>query len=226
MTTSSAKKILLVVAHPDDEVLGCGATVAKHVQAGDEVHLLVLADGETSRAQADLSHRHGALAKSCQTLGIKTHQQESFPDNQMDSVPLIHIVRKIEERLKAIKPELIYTHYVHDLNVDHQITHAAVLTACRPQPGASVREIRCFEVVSSTHWTSSQAGHTFSPNLFIDVASTLAQKMAALKHYDAEMRPWPHQRSYKGLEVLAQFRGASVGVEAAEAFVIERRLEH
>lgn len=225
MTTSSAKKILLVVAHPDDEVLGCGATVARHVRRGDEVHLLVLADGETSRAQADLDHRSSALAKSCQTLGIKAHRQESFPDNQLDRVPLIDVVRKVEAQVRALRPDLVYTHFAHDLNVDHRVAHAAVLTACRPQPGATVREIRCFEVVSSTHWIGAQASATFNPNLFVDVSETLAIKLEALRHYDAEMRPWPHQRSYKGLEVLAQFRGASVGVEAAEAFVVERRIE-
>jgi LmbE family N-acetylglucosaminyl deacetylase len=217
------KKVLVVAAHSDDEVLGCGGTIARHVKEGCQVYIVTLTDGVSSRK----SERNCAIDrkiffdKSCELLGVSKWKSYNFPDNAMDSVPLISVVKDIEAVVLEFGPEIVYTHFSGDLNVDHQIVHKAVMTACRPQPLSLVREIRCFEVASSTDWNSGEA---FAPNLFVDITSTYKAKMDALKIYDEEMRNWPHQRSYKSIEACMLFRGSSVGLEYAEAFQVVRKV--
>ena len=137
------KKIAVVAAHPDDEVLGCGGTMARHVQEGDEVHVLYMADGVSSREEQNLQKdqlqlRNQAALAACNILGVSTFTFLGFPDNKMDSLPLLDIVRPLEERVRDIQPEVVYTHHHGDLNIDHQITYRAVMTACRPVPAQSV----------------------------------------------------------------------------------------
>jgi LmbE family N-acetylglucosaminyl deacetylase len=219
-------KVLVVAAHPDDEVLGCGATIARHAAAGDEVRVLILAEGITSRGKsAGLARLRRSAQAANRRLGVRKLELGRFPDNRMDGEDLLDVVRFIERRVDAFAPALVYTHHAGDLNVDHQVTHRAVLTACRPLPGSSVVRILCFEVPSSTEWQSPAAAPTFAPNWFCDVSATLAVKLDALRAYAGEMRKWPHPRSLSAVEHLARWRGATVGVDAAEAFVLARAVE-
>lgn len=218
------KKVLIVAAHTDDEALGCGGTIAKHVVQGDTVYAVFLADGVTSRPEAsaqELEERNAAAAKAHLVLGIKKSYMLGFPDNRMDSVTLLDIVQKLEGVLEKVKPEVVYTHHSGDLNIDHRVTHQAVLTACRPVPGASVKEIYAFEVLSATEWNTP--GVTpFIPNVFIDISGHLETKMEALAAYELEMRREPHARSLGNSRRLAEFRGFCVGVAAAESFALVR----
>lgn len=217
--------ILVVAAHPDDEALGCGGTIARHVAAGDEVACLFLADGATSReSEADASVRERQARRAADTLGIGEILLARFPDNRMDTVALLDVVQVIEKVVARFSPETIYTHHGGDLNIDHRITHQAVLTACRPQPGHSVRAIYGFEVPSSTEWAPPATLPPFTPTRFVDITAYLEQKRAALDCYVEEMRPWPHARSFEAVEALARMRGACVGVEAAEAFMVIREI--
>ncbi len=218
------KKILVVAAHPDDEVLGCGGTIAKHVLNKDLVHIIFMSDGVSSRknySKSNLRSRLKASKLAQSILGISSANYFNFPDNKMDSIPLLNIVQKLETVIKKFKPEIIYTHHYNDLNVDHKITHTSVITACRPQPKFSVREIYGFEVLSSTEWSPVNK-HQFKPNFFVDITKQIATKMKALKAYKKEMRAKPHSRSIKHVEVIAQHRGYSVGVDMAEAFEVYR----
>lgn len=220
----SKKKILVVAAHADDEALGCGGTIAKHSTNGDEVFLILMADGVSSRnaeSADDLQVRNIAAQQAAKILGIKKIINLGFPDNTMDSVPLLEIVKKLEVKIQEINPEIIYTHHYGDLNIDHRITNQAVLTACRPMPESSVKEIYTFEVMSSTEWSQSRI-HPFLPNFYVDVTSTYALKAAALKSYKMEMREYPHSRSIKHLEDLARYRGGCVGLKFSEAFEVVR----
>jgi LmbE family N-acetylglucosaminyl deacetylase len=225
-------KVLVVAAHPDDEVLGCGGTMARHAAAGDEVRVLILAEGATSRrAKREPARDRDALAGlgraamlAAKRLGIAHTELEKFPDNRMDGVDLLDVVKAIESRVAKFRPEVVYTHHAADLNVDHRVAHQAVLTACRPLPGATVARILCFEVPSSTEWQSPAGGH-FAPDWFVDISRTLQAKIKALQAYAGEMRPWPHARSLRAVEHLARWRGASAGLEAAEAFVLARAIE-
>jgi len=219
--------VLVIAAHPDDEVLGCGGTIAKHIKNKDIVNCLIMAEGITSRDIKDKEKKRGledlreAIFKAHKVLGTTTIQLENLPDNQMDLKSRLVIVKIIEKYLNKYKPEIVYTHFDGDLNIDHQITSQAVITACRPLI-TTVKSILFFEVPSSTEWQCSQNKSGFNPNWFEDINATLSLKMEALKYYNSELRSWPHPRSLEGVEHLARWRGCAAGLEAAEAFVLGR----
>ena len=216
-------KVLVIVSHPDDEVLGCGATIAKHIKNGDKAQVVFLADGFSSRD--DSNSRDGSAEKSSKILGCEKPIFLNFPDNQLDAIPLLEIVKKLEKVIGDFQPNIIYTHHFGDLNIDHQITHKAVMTACRPQPNFCVKEIYSFETLSATHWQSPSMKNVFNPNYFVDVSDFMDKKIKALQCYDNEMREAPHARSYESVENLSKFRGSLVGVKNAEAFCVERIVE-
>ena len=162
------KNILIVAAHPDDEVLGCGGTIIKHVEHGDEINLLFMTDGASSRpdtSDENIKERLQASKLAKTVLGVKSVKYLNFPDNAMDSIPLLNIIKKIELLINKLKPSIIYTHHFGDLNVDHQLTNDAVMTACRPTPNSTVREIYGFEVLSNTEWSNPKKAN-FNPTLF------------------------------------------------------------
>ena len=147
-----------------------------------------------------------------------------MPDNRMDSVDLLQVVREIEKSVESHAPSVVLTHHASDVNIDHRVVHDAVLAACRPQPDHPVRRLLFFEVPSSTEWGPAASAQPFSPNFFVNISSTLATKLEALKAYGSELRAFPHPRSLQAVSALAQWRGASVGVVAAEAFVLGREI--
>lgn len=221
-----SKIVLVVAAHTDDEALGCGGTIVKHVAKGDSVYAVFLADGVTSRPGAsenEQAARDTAACRAQEILGIKKSFMLGFPDNRMDSVSLLDIVKKLEQVVDQVQPQVVYTHNYGDLNIDHRITHQATLTACRPVPGASVKEIYAFEVLSASEWHTP--GYcTFTPNVFVDITAHLETKMSALEAYALEMRTPPHTRSTDNARRLSELRGSTVGVEAAEAMMAVRLL--
>lgn len=220
------KTVLVVAAHADDEALGCAGTIVRHVEEGDTVHLVFMADGVQSRresSEADFLRRLEASKHALSILGVSSSQSLELPDNKMDSVPLLEVVQKLELILEETQPSVLYTHHHGDLNIDHRLTQAAVMTACRPVPGSSVREIYGFEVLSSTEWATQQSS-PFLPNYFVDITQQLRTKLAALEAYADEMRKPPHSRSMAHAKVLAHHRGYSIGVDAAEAFEVYRTI--
>jgi N-acetylglucosamine malate deacetylase 1 len=228
----SNQNVLVVAAHPDDEVLGCGGTIARHTQNGDQVYVLILAEGITARAESgDQNHQGQKLSnleksarKANEILGVTSLFLEDFPDNRMDAVDRLKIIKKVEEFIQKFSPTTVYTHHAGDVNIDHQLTHEAVVTACRPIPGSCVKTLIFFEVASSTEWQPPGSSTPFLPNWFVDISETLELKLQALNAYEMEMRSWPHSRSIRALESLARLRGSSIGREAAEAFILGRRI--
>ena len=221
-------KILLLVAHTDDETIGMGGTICRHINNGDEVYAFSMTDGVSSRQTCDKENvktRLEASNKVSETLGFKWFKRENFPDNAMDSVPLIEIVKVIEEAKKKINPNIIYTHSSADLNIDHRIVNQATITAFRPLKDECWREIRTFEIPSSTDYGHKSVTNTFNPNLFIDISSYISKKLNALKNYEEEMLAPPNSRSYDGIQTLAKFRGNQSGLNYAEAFEVIRRIE-
>lgn len=226
------KKVLVVAAHPDDEILGCGGTILKHIELGDIVHTMIMAEGLTSRdckrdaaSRADeLSELHQTARKVADFMGVEKLIMHSFPDNRMDSVTLLDVVKKIENEVDDFKPNIVYTHHAGDVNVDHRITHDAVITACRSLPGESVADILFFETLSSTEWQMMTADKIFQPNVYVDIEKFLAKKIKLLELYASEMRDYPHPRSYKGVEILAEYRGLTVGCTYAESFMLGRSI--
>ena len=221
-------RFLVIAAHPDDEILGCGASMRKWSDQGHQVDMLILSEGITSRdAKRDRSKRVlelNKLNKSSQIakkiIGANSLKLLDFPDNRMDSIDLLDIIKEIEKHIKKIKPDILVTHFLGDLNVDHQIIHRATITAARPEPDNYVKKILCFEIPSSTEWQSTCDPSKFIPNWFEDITETLDYKIRALNAYENEMRDWPHPRSTEAIKSLAKWRGASVGLEAAEAFML------
>lgn len=218
------KTVLVVAAHSDDEALGCGGTIARHVAEGDTVYAVFLADGVSSRegtGTVELNKRMEAAERARQILGITKNYYLGLPDNRLDTLPLIEVIHPLEKVISEIKPHTIYTHHYGDLNVDHRIAHQAVMTACRPMPGSSVQEIFSFEIMSSTEWSGSMLS-PFLPNCFVDIGGYFGVKEKALLAYADEMRPFPHSRSMEHVRCLAVHRGASVGFTSAEGFMVIR----
>jgi LmbE family N-acetylglucosaminyl deacetylase len=215
-------RVLVVVAHRDDETIGAGGTLSKHAEAGDEVLAISMTDGVGSRpelrGEAAKQIRSENSEKAAEILGIDWLSSANFPDNQMDTVPFLEIVQFIENSQRGFLPEKIYTHFVGDLNVDHVLTAQATLTAFRPEPDQFCHQIVGFEVASSTDYGALSGRPLFRPDLFIGIDGQWAKKKAALEAYGSELRPYPHSRSIESLESLNRLRGNQVGLHFAEAF--------
>jgi len=220
-----SKTILVISAHSDDEALGCGGTISRYAKSGDKVHLIFMTNGVGSRNAKieEVECRKRASQESADILGVSSIQQFDFPDNKMDTAALLDVVQAIEEVIDKLRPEIIYTHHIGDLNVDHQVTHKAVITACRPQPDFFVKEVYAFEVLSSTEW-SAPGVKPFSPNVYIDITDYIDIKKQVLEVYSKEMRQPPHSRSIDNAIRLNALRGNSVGVDYAEAFELIRMI--
>jgi len=224
------KKILIVVAHPDDEVLGCFGTVARLIQEGYEAYTLILGEGKTSRDEKrvtsnkinELKILNEEIKCANNIIGIKKVFVESFPDNRFDSVDLLDIVKVITKIKDIVKPDIIFTHFENDLNIDHQITYQAVITATRPMENESVKEIYSFEVLSSTEWNYPLS---FSPNTYFDITETINLKLDAMKEYNSELCQYPHPRSLEGIELHSKHLGMQVGKKYIEAFKLIRSIK-
>ncbi len=227
MGTCSTQRIMIVAAHPDDEILGCGGAIAKHIARGDRVKAVFMTNGVGARGDdseiRDAQERRDQARVIAKLMEMDDPVFNSFPDNAMDTIALLGIVKTVEEQILLFKPNTIYTHWQGDLNVDHQLTSRAVCTAARPLPGSAVKNIFAFEVLSSTEWSLSSSA--FQPNYFIDITDFWKQKKTALSHYESEIPLSPHARSLDSIESLAKVRGMSVGFEKAEAFQVIRMID-
>ena len=226
---AGSDRILIVAAHPDDEILGCGGTATRLAREGHEVFIAILAEGMSSRyshrEQADKDtikrlHMHAQLAAD--KVGAKELILCGLPDNRLDTVPLLDLIKTVEELVDRFHPQVIYTHHPGDLNIDHGIVHRAVLTATRPMSGQCVRDIYAFEIPSSTEWAFHRLQPLFRPNVFVDIAESLETKIDAMNCYDTETRRFPHPRSPEALRAIAMRWGSVVGLTAVEAFELVR----
>jgi len=220
-------KVLIVAAHPDDEILGSGATIAKLTDNGFDVHILIAGEGAKARKTAqdtDVAKLHDCAIRAASILGANEPRFLCLPDNKLDTYPILTIIQGIEEVIKYLAPATIYTHHGGDLNIDHEIIYRATLTAARPVPLSPVKSIYTFETVSSTEWSASDLQKPFSPVRFVDITDYFDKKLKALSMYEIEIRPFPHARSIAAVEAVARMRGASVGMSLAEAFGVVREL--
>jgi LmbE family N-acetylglucosaminyl deacetylase len=226
----SAPTVLVVAAHPDDEVLGCAATAALRVSRGEAVHIAILGTGLTARTSGgavDVSAL-AALREDARAvggmLGAKSVSFADLPDNRFDTLALLDVVKQVERWLGEIAPAVVYTHHPGDLNVDHRLTFQAVLTATRPLPGAGVRDLYAFEVPSATDWAFQRLEPAFRPSVFEDVTDTIEVKLACMARYAGEARAFPHPRSAEALRATARRWGSVAGMAYAEAFELIRSL--
>lgn len=217
--------ILVIAAHPDDEVLGCGGTIARLAAEGASVSILILAEGLTARAGFDVTTQgsqldvhHERARQVARLLGAREVILAGFPDNRMDTVPLLEITQVIEREIVRVQPETVFTQHGGDLNVDHVITFRATVTATRPLRDCPVKRVYAYEVGSSTEWSFQQFAPCFEPQVFFDISAQLATKIAAMQVYESETRPFPHPRSPEALRANALRWGSVAGLHAAEAF--------
>ncbi len=215
-------RVLVVAAHPDDELLGPGGTILRHLAGGDEVSILVACTGTNLRYEAPEADRLTSIAREVATGMGATIEFGGLPDQGLDLRSLTEVAAVIEARIAAVDPEILYVHHWGDINRDHRILCEATLVAARPYAAPGVRAIRCFETPSSTEWGSAAGLPPFTPNLFVDIDAVLAAKLEAFAAYESEVRPWPHPRSLRALEARARHWGSVSGSEAAEAFVVAR----
>jgi LmbE family N-acetylglucosaminyl deacetylase len=224
------KNVLIVAAHPDDELLGVGGTVCRLVNEGVCVRAVILAEGLTSRGdkradtdQAELEELQKDARAAAKEVGYTSIDFCGFPDNRMDEVDLLDIIKVVSSFVEKYHPDTIFTHHHGDLNIDHQRTCEAVLTACRPVGDYCVKRIYAFETPSSTEW-NYRYQEPFCPNVFFDVTDTLEAKIRGMACYRTESAVYPHPRSPEALRALGQYRGTNVGVKMAEGFVLVREV--
>ena len=217
------KKILVVAAHPDDEVLGCGGTLLKHAKNNDEILLLFVSDGESSRIKSKkkILYRKKQAIKVAKIIKANKPIFLNFPDNQLDKINILKIAKKFEEVVEKFRPDIVYTHHYNDLNVDHRLTFEATMIACRPLIESSVTEIYCFEILSSTGWRGIK-NLNFRPNVYVDIKNYIKKKIDLMKVYKKEIKKSPHPRSIESITAKAISRGSEANLFYAESFELIR----
>lgn len=216
-------RVLVIAAHPDDEVLGAGGTIIQYARRGAEVTVAVLTDGAATRYSRRMA---GVLRKNCLACGEILGTREiiflDLPNQKLDSLPLFDVIRPIESVIEKVRPHVLFVHHGGDLNQDHRLAYEACMVAGRPLPGTPIRAILSYAVASSTEWNCVSRERAFVPNVFVDISDVLEDKIRAFRRYRSEQRPYPHPRSLRALRVAAQQTGISAGLRAAEGFMLVR----
>jgi LmbE family N-acetylglucosaminyl deacetylase len=221
--------VLCVATHPDDEVIGVGGTLRRHSENGDEVRVVILSNAEPARhekitpeVEAKMEMRKESTRKACDHLGVDSVEFYDYPDNSFDTVPLLDIVKTVEEEILSFDPDIIYTHHYGDLNISHELTSRAVITATRPLPESNIKRVYAYETLSNSEWSAPRNMKSFQPTFFIDIGDQLASKMEAVRAHEMELREHPHPRNVKDVHRNAKLWGAKSGVQAAEPFELLR----
>lgn len=218
-------KVLVIAPHPDDEVLGCGGTIKKHIQAGDEVYLCVVTKSYTPDwTQEYILQETSELKDASKFLGIKETFLLDLPAVKLDMVGQKKLNDLLLGVAEKVKPEVLYIPFYGDINKDHQFISEACLVVARPKPEAFIKKVLAYEILSETEW-GPPALKDFVPNLYVDVSSTIKDKLKAMSCYKNQLLPYPHPRSLEGIEILARKRGMEAGLHYAESFMVLREIE-
>lgn len=215
----------MIAAHPDDEILGVGGTIAKYASTGTDIYICILTEGATSRYKARyVPCLKESAVEASRILGVKDVYFEDLPDERLDQISFIDVIKPIEKRIAEIRPGIVFTQHRGDANTDHQIVFKATIAATRTLRGNPVEKILCYEVPSSTEQSPPFQEYAFTPNVFVDITNTLDKKIEAMQAYQSEVGKWPHPRSIEALTITAKHWGVKVGLEAAEALVLVREI--
>lgn len=224
---SAPPRILVVGAHPDDETLGAGGTMARYAGEGSEVWVCIVCDGVTARHNEAAQQRRCA-EDACALLGVARVVFCDLPDQRLDSMALVDVIRPLEECVERLRPDIVLTHFKDDVNQDHRMVFDATMVATRPSPMQPVRTVMCYETASSTEWAPPFQGGVFAPNVFVDITETLDRKVEAMRCYanthESEVKAYPHPRSLEAVEIYAKRQGVVVGTRAAEPFMLVREV--
>ena len=232
MTNMCGKRMLVIAAHPDDEVLGLGGTIAKYTEAGVEVAVLIVTDGSSAQYRNNvhlddiIARKHAETANCASVLGINHVFYGGLPDMRLDVTPHIDINRVIEEIVNEFQPTMVFTHFSGDMNKDHRMVYESTLVACRPTAKQCVKQLLLYSVPSSTEWNVQTASTAFHPNWYVDISGEFAKKKyQAMACYETEIREYPHPRSLEYLRTADIAEGNKVGLLAAESFIMLRAIE-
>jgi LmbE family N-acetylglucosaminyl deacetylase len=218
-------RILVIAPHPDDEVLGCGGTIARYAAAGDCVNLCIVTRAHSLGApESEMEQRREEVHRASEVLGITEVRFLDLPTVKLDTIPLKELIGSIGKVIDDLAPEVLYVPHRGDVNTDHQVIFRAAMVAARPKPSSALRRILCYETLSQTEWAAPFAENAFIPNVFVDISKTLETKLQAMSAYQLELQKYPHPRSREAISNLAGVRGATIGVAAAEAFVLIREI--
>lgn len=218
--------ILILAAHPDDEVLGCGGAIIKHTRDSDKVYICILTDGALTRYKKDMVKTLRQCAMKCsKMLGTSNIIFEKLPNQLLDTLPITRVIHVIEKVIRKVKPDIVYTHDKGDLNRDHRIIHEATLVAARPLPKTRIKKVFTYFVPSSSEYNDTAPKDLFIPNIFLDIKNTIDKKTKANACYHSEKRSYPHPRSPKAIKAYAQRWGIQVGIKYAEPFRLVREIK-
>jgi LmbE family N-acetylglucosaminyl deacetylase len=216
-------KMLIVATHPDDEVIGCGGTAARHAVAGDEVHVLVVTRGDPEKYPAgQVEELRRELAAAHKVMGVRDVQYLDYPAPKLDTVPRCALADAIDGVLQSLKPDMLFLPHRGDLHADHRAVHQAALVAARPNGRHRIGRLLSYETLSETEWGSPVSADAFLPTVFVNIADFLEPKLRALECYRSQLKDFPHPRSLQAVEALARLRGSTAGYPAAEAFMLVR----
>ena len=215
------KKVLVIAAHPDDELLGCGGTLIKHVKNGDEVQSIIMCEGESLRYLGKEIHQHEATDEAAKKIGISKTHRFDFPDQHLDKYTLVDLITPIEKVVDEFQPEIVYVQKGGDINRDHALTFEAASVALRPT-AESVKEIYTFYTVGSTEW---KFPNDFKPNVWVNINNEIDQKLEAFSCYTSEIRDYPHPRSINAIKNVAKFFGNQCCMNYAEALMLVRAIQ-
>ena len=218
-------RVVVIAPHPDDEVLGCGGTIAKHASKKDEVHLCIVTKAYTSEwPEEETEERKNEVYRANQILGIRKTYYLDFSTVKLDTIPQKDLNDSLTRVINEIQPEIVYIPHRGDINRDHRLVFDAAIVATRPKPGAAIKKILSYEVLSETEWAEPSINNAFIPNVYIDISGTLETKLKAMSEYKLELKEYPHPRSLEAISILAKLRGSTIGVAAAEAFMLVREI--
>jgi len=219
-------KVLVIAPHPDDEVLGCGGTMLKHVSEGDEVYLCVVTKAyPPDWPEDEIKERRDEVVRANKILGIKKTYFLDLPTVKLDTIPQKELNEAIAKVVNKLRPEIVYIPHGGDVNNDHRLVFEAAMVAIRPKPALAIKKVLCYETLSETEWAAPLAENAFMPNVYVDISGVLATKLKAMSEYKSELKEFPHPRSLEAISALAKVRGATTGVEAAEAFMLMREIQ-
>lgn len=218
-------KVLVIAPHLDDEVLGCGGTIAKHVNEGDEVYLLIVTKGYfPDWSEETIARQREEVSRVREILGLKEVFSLDLPAVKLDTIPQKELNDLILQHVNKVAPEVLYIPHRGDVNKDHRLVFEAAMVATRPKPGSTIKKVLSYEALSATEWAGPLVENAFIPNVYIDISETIEIKLKAMSAYETELKEFPHPRSLETVSALAELRGASIGVKAAEAFMLMREI--
>lgn len=218
-------KVLVIAPHPDDEVLGCGGAIAKHTSEGDEVYLCIVTKAYPPEwSEDEVRERKEEVLKVNEILGIKKTRFLDLPTVRLDTIPQKELNDLIAQIIDKVNPQILYIPHKGDVNKDHQIVFDAVMVAIRPKPNSTLGKVLSYETLSETEWAAPGTESAFVPNVYVDISETLETKLKAMQEYRQELKQFPHPRSLEAVSALARWRGSTIGVEAAEAFMLVREI--